>query len=69
MDGLAKDSPRSLWCRIVTDGIGPVASLLEILQRAGVFVKCLVWKFVVPSLDRKVLARFCPVPNGEKLPA
>lgn len=68
MDGLAKDSPRSLWCRIVVDGNGPVASLLERLQRGRVFVKRLAWKFVVISIDRKVLAYFYPVPNGKKLP-
>lgn len=56
MDGLAKDSPRSLWCRIVAAGNGPVASLLERLQRADVFVKRLLGKVVVTSIDRKVLA-------------
>lgn len=54
MDGLAKDSPRSLRCRIVTDGNGPVACLLDRFQRGCALVKCLDWKFVVTSLDRKV---------------
>lgn len=38
MDGRAKDSPRSLWCRTLADGNGPAASLPARLQGGCVLV-------------------------------
>lgn len=38
MDGLAKDSPRSLGCTTLADGNGPAGSLLGRLQGGCVLV-------------------------------
>lgn len=58
MDGLGKDSPRSLWCRIVTDGNVPVTSLPGTLQRGSVFVMLSVWFGSLWSLSLKFLHIF-----------